>query len=85
MGVASYLLLPCAPNLKTAIILFKWTRGRHHGAEDAFLITHLHSLDCLIGAQGGVDWNRLVDKPTIVLSFHDERTQYGSKTAFFGH
>ena len=32
-----------------------------------------------------VDWNRLLDKPTIVLGFQDNRPENGSKTAFFGH
>ena len=32
-----------------------------------------------------VDWNRLLDKPTIVRSFQDDRPENSPKTAIFGH
>ena len=33
----------------------------------------------------GVDWNCLLDKPTIVLSFQDDRPENSPKMAIFGH
>ena len=51
--------------------------------EDALFITHLQSFACLTVAEtNSVDWSSLLDKPTIVLIFQDDRLENTQKRPF---